>query len=101
VARSPLRNAERKILGMAVSDARLRAARGELSAGCACLLAGLRRMEEFVTGGEPWARSLLEAYRKELHQYKETYRAPAETAAAEAADVPPEAPEAGTAPRSR
>src|SRR3954452_8282736 len=80
--KSPLQRAEWKILGMAISDARLRAARGELKAGYACLVAGLRRMEEFVTGGEPWAGRLLDAYRTETRRYEESYPAAgSETAA--------------------
>ena len=70
----PLEKVEWKILGIAVSDAKLRAARGELMAGYECLMAGLRRMEEFVTGGDTWAKDLLQAYRKEAQKYQETYR---------------------------
>jgi hypothetical protein len=69
----PLEKAEWKILGIAVSDAKLRAARGDLMAGYECLMAGLRRMEEFVTGGDAWARDLLQAYRQEADKYKDTY----------------------------
>src|SRR5207244_11395052 len=93
--KSPLQRAEWKILGMAISDAKVRAARGELMAGYTCLVAGLRRMEEFVTGGEAWAGALLDAYRREAHTFRETHPVadppePEESAAA----APDEAPEA-------
>jgi len=78
MAKSPLQRAEWKILGMAISDARLRATRGQVAAGYACLVAGLRRMEEFVTGCEPWANALLDAYRRETRNYQQTYPVPAE-----------------------
>lgn len=76
--KSPLQRAEWKILGLAISDARVRATRGQVAAGYACLIAGLRRMEEFVTGGEPWADAILEAYRREASRYRQNYPVPAE-----------------------
>lgn len=69
----PFKRAEWKIFGLAVSDATIRAAAGQVSAGYQCLLSGLRRMEEFVTGGEPWAEELLVAYRQAAHTYEGDY----------------------------
>jgi hypothetical protein len=70
MARSPLERAEWRIFGMAVSDARSRAARGDLKAAYACLLFGLHRMEETLTGGDEWAGELLEAYRGAAESYE-------------------------------
>ncbi len=67
---SPLEDAEWKILGLAVRDARVLKARGQVLAGFRCLLAGLRRAEESVTGGEAWAECLLDAYRRETDRYR-------------------------------
>jgi len=66
----PLKKVEWKIFGLARSDASLRAAAGQLSAGYQCLVCGLRRMEEFVTGGDAWAEELLKAYRDAAHSYQ-------------------------------
>jgi hypothetical protein len=65
----PLQRAEWKIFGMAVHDAKDRAARGDRRGGYACILAGLQRMEEFVTGGDAWANDLLQAYRRAAKTY--------------------------------
>lgn len=77
---SPLKNAEWKIFGLAVSDARIRAAAGQIGAGYQCLVAGLRRMEEFCTGGDAWADELLTAYRQAARTYRadHSYRPPDE-----------------------
>ena len=64
---------------MAVSEARERASHGDLGAACACLLFGLHRMEELLTGGDAWAEDLLDAYQDAAKSY-----------------APPPAPPAGT-----
>lgn len=74
--RTPLEHAEWKILGIAVTDARLRAARGEVAAGYRCLLMGLCRMEEAVSGGDAWAGELLNAYRGAAESYRRSCKKP-------------------------
>jgi hypothetical protein len=69
--KSPWQLAEWNIFKMARNDAKEHAERGERAAGYACLLAGLQRMEEFVTGGEAWADELLKAYRSEATQFQQ------------------------------
>jgi hypothetical protein len=70
----PLKHAEWKIFGLALSDATMRAAAGQVGAGYRCLVAGLRRMEEFATGGERWADEILTAYRDAAKTYQQEHR---------------------------
>ena len=80
--KSPFEQAERSVFQMAVSDAERLAKRGDRPAAYACLLAGLRRMEEFVTGGEGWAKDLQRAYEGVAQSYDASCRSSSPVSAA-------------------
>ena len=70
--KDPLEEAEWSIFGLAIRDARVLKARGQVRAGFRVLLTGLRRAQDAATGGEAWAESLLTAYKQETDAYRAT-----------------------------
>jgi hypothetical protein len=70
--KDPFEEAEWSIFGLAIRDARVLKARGQVRAGFRVLLTGLRRAQDAATGGEAWAESLLTAYKQETDAYRAT-----------------------------
>ena len=68
--KDPFEEAEWSIFGLAIRDARVLKARGQVRAGFRVLLSGLRRAQDAATGGEEWAESLLAAYKQETDAYR-------------------------------
>ena len=66
-----LRQAEHKLLCLAVRDAARLATHGEIAAGYRCLMAGLTHATDLESGGATWAHELARDYRAALRVYGE------------------------------